>query len=108
MRLPPPTPEVMARMGEFMEEMSRRGVLVATGGMMPSSEGAQIRLADGKFTVTDGPFAEAKELVGGWALIDVPSKEEAVEVAKRFLAIVGEGEARIRRVMGGPDDFQGA
>jgi len=101
--MPPPSPDLMAKMDDFVTEATREGWLVATGGMAPTAMGAKIDLTDGTFTVTDGPFAEAKELIGGWALIEVRSKEEAIEVTKRFLSIVGHGEARVRQVFG-PDD----
>lgn len=102
---PPATPEMMAEMGQFMEEMTAAGVLIATGGFAPVSTGTtKVRLADGDFTVTDGPFAEAKELIGGWALSEVGSKEEAIEMTKRFLRISGGGESTLRRIFG-PEDF---
>jgi hypothetical protein len=88
----------MARMGQFMEEAGRAGVLLAAEGCMPSALGARVRLADGKVTVTDGPFAEAKEVVGGFALLEVGSREEAVEWTVRFLAVAGDGETEIRQL----------
>jgi hypothetical protein len=102
--IPPPTPEEMAVMGAFIQEAQQAGVLLDTGGLAPTSEGVKVRYADGKYTVTDGPFSEAKELIGGWALIEVASKDDAIGWAKRFLGIVGGGESRIRQVFG-PDDF---
>ena len=101
--MPPPTPELMSEMGAFMVEATRSGALVATGGFAPSALGAKVGLAEGTFTVTDGPFSEAKELIGGWALVEAASKAEAIEYAKRFLTIVGGGESRIRQVFG-PED----
>ena len=102
---PPPTPELMAEMGQFMDEMSRSGKLVATGAFAPVATGTtKISLVDGNFTVTDGPFTEAKELIGGWALTEVESKEEAIELTKRFLQIAGGGESTLRRIFG-PEDF---
>ena len=101
--MPPPSEQLMTEMDAFIQESIASGVLVATGGFGPSDLGAKVSLADGEFTVTDGPFAEAKELIGGWALIDVDSKEEALESVKRFLTIVGGGESRIRQVFG-PED----
>ena len=101
--LPPPSPELMAEMGKFMNEATNAGVLLATGGMAPTSQGTTIRFSNGKFTVTDGPYAEAKELIGGWALVQVASKAEALDWAKRFLRIAGGGESRIRQVYG-PED----
>lgn|SRR5690554_5627129 len=103
--IPPPTPELVAEMDRFVREMKESGALIATGALAPSSEGAIVRLEQGEFTVTDGPFAEAKELVGGWALVEAPSLEAAIEQTKRFLSIVGGGEARIRPVYG--DDADG-
>lgn len=101
--MPPPDPDLMAKMDDFVSQATSEGWLVATGGMAPTAMGAKVELAGGEYTVTDGPFAEAKELIGGWALIDVSSKEQAIEVAKRFLSIVGSGESRIRQVFG-PED----
>src|SRR6266550_284646 len=101
--LPPPTPELFVEMGAFMEEATKSGALIETGGFAPSALGAKVALADGKFSVTDGPFSEAKELIGGWALCELSSKEEAIDYAKRFLKIVGGGESRIRQVFG-PED----
>lgn len=101
--VPPPTPELFVEMGKFMEEATKSGALLATGGMAPTALGAKVSLADGTFTVTDGPFSEAKELIGGWALVEAASKDEAIDWAKRFLTIVGGGESRIRQVFG-PED----
>ena len=92
----PPTQKEMADMGQLIEEMAKAGVLIATDGLQPSSKGARVRISDGKFTVTDGPFTEAKELVAGYAIIQAKSKEEAIELTKRFLKVVGEGESEIR------------
>jgi hypothetical protein len=93
-----PTPELMQEMGAFVEEATKAGVLLATGGMAPLDEAVQVSLKDGEFTVIDGPFTEAKELVGGWALMETRDRDEAVEWTKRFLSIVGGGESRIRQV----------
>jgi hypothetical protein len=92
----PPTQQEMARMGQLIEEMTKAGVLLSTEGCQPSSKGARIRLSNGKLTVTDGPFAETKELIGGFAIIQTTSKEEAVEWTKRFLNVAGDGESEIR------------
>jgi hypothetical protein len=96
--LPPPTPELMEEMGKFVEEATNAGVIVATGGIAPTAMGAKITLKDGQFTVVDGPFTEAKELVGGWALLECRDKDEAIEWSKRFVSVLGEGEVRIRPV----------
>jgi len=79
----PPSPELMQKMGKFIEEIMKAGVLSATDGLQPSSKGKRVRLSEGKFTVTDGPFPETKEVVGGYWMIQVKSKEEAVEWASR-------------------------
>jgi len=96
----PPSPEVFEKMGKFVEEATRAGVVVATGGILPTAMGAKISLKDGEYTVVDGPFAEAKELVGGWALLECRDLDEAVEWSKRFLGVLGEGEVRVRPVTG--------
>ena len=98
----PPSPELMAEMGKFIGEAMQAGVLVTTGALQP--KGTRLRLSGGKFTVTDGPFIELKELMGGWAVIRAKSLEEAIEWCKRFRKIVGDGESEIVQVFG-PDDF---
>jgi hypothetical protein len=92
----PPTQEEMKRMGQFIGELAASGVLLATDGLQPSSKGARVRLARGKLTVTDGPFTETKELIAGFAIVQVKSMAEAVELAERFLKIAGDGESEIR------------
>lgn len=94
----PPIKEEMAAMGQFVEEMVKSGVLLATEGLQPSSKGARVRFSGGKMLVTDGPFAEAKELIAGFALVEAKSKKEAIALAKRFLKVAGEGESEIRQV----------
>jgi hypothetical protein len=92
----PPTPEHMAQMGSLIQEMVEAGVLLSTEGCQPSSKGARVRRVDGKVSVIDGPFTESKELVAGFALIQVSSREEALEWTKRFLAVAGDGESEVR------------
>jgi hypothetical protein len=99
---PPPTPALLEEMGKFIGKATQAGVVVSTGSLQHT--GTRLRLAGGKFTVTDGPFIEAKELIGGFAVIDVPSLEDAIEWSKRFRQIVGEGESEIVRIFG-PSDF---
>jgi hypothetical protein len=96
----PPPPELYEKMGEFVEEAVAAGVIVATGGISPTSEGVKITLTNGDYTVVDGPFTEAKELVGGWALMECRDLAEATEWSKRFLGVLGEGEVRVRPVSG--------
>ena len=94
----PPTADEMSSMGQLIEEMAKAGVLLATEGCLPSATGARVRLANGKVSVTDGPFAEAKEVVGGFALLQVGSKAEAIEWTRRFLQVAGDGECEIRQL----------
>ncbi|GCE00091.1 transcriptional regulator [Embleya hyalina] len=93
-----PDEKLFAEMGAFIDELSAAGVLLATGGLEPG--GVRLVSAGGEVTVTDGPFAEAKEAVVGFALVEVGSKEEAVELARRFRTIVGDGESVIQQVFG--------
>jgi hypothetical protein len=94
----PPKQDEMARMGQLIEDWMKSGVLLATEGCLPSAKGARIRLSNGQFTVTDGPFTEAKEVVGGFALIRTKSREEAIEYTKKFLKVAGDGETEIRQI----------
>ncbi|HEU4564880.1 MAG TPA: YciI family protein [Gemmatimonadaceae bacterium] len=97
----PPTAEEMARMGELIEEATRAGWLIATEGCLPSALGARVRRSAEKVTVTDGPFAESKEVVAGFALLEAGSKEEAIELCRKFLAVAGEGECELRQLFEG-------
>jgi len=94
----PPSPELMTEMGQYVEEATKAGILVATGGFAPPAEATKVSLADGTYTVIDGPFTEAKELIGGWALMEVRDADEAIEWTKRFLGVLGYGESTIRQV----------
>src|SRR5689334_4079693 len=86
----PPTPETMMAIGKFSQEMAESGVLLLTGGLTRPSTGIRVEYSNGKHSVVDGPFAETKELIDGFALIEVASREEAVEMTRRFMAIAGE------------------
>ena len=95
----PPDPEIMEAMGKFNEELVKAGVLLAAEGLQPSSKGARVRISGEKRTVVDGPFAETKELVAGFWLWQVSSREEALEWAKRCPApFESESEIEIRQV----------
>jgi hypothetical protein len=94
----PPSTEEMAAMGALIEEMSKAGVLLATEGCLPSAKGARVRRSGGTYTVTDGPFTETKELIAGFALMQVGSKDEAIAWTKRFLECAGDGESEIRQI----------
>jgi hypothetical protein len=97
-----PPAALMQAMGEFVQKSMKDGSLVDTGGLLPSKEGVRVRLARGEITVTDGPFVETKEVIGGWAIIEVPDKEAAVKVAKEFMELHRkhwpgfEGESEVR------------
>lgn len=99
----PPSQEEMEGMGKLIEEGMKKGWLVATEGCLPSALGARVRLENGKLTVTDGPFTEAKEVVGGFAILNANSKQEAIELAKHFLSFVGRGECELRQIYEAPE-----
>lgn len=99
----PPTPEKMAALAEFSAEMEKSGVLLDTGGMLPISQGAMVSRSGGKFKVLDGPFPETKELIVGYAIVQVKTREEAIELARRFMNVAGDGEGELRQLMGPAD-----
>jgi hypothetical protein len=89
-------------MGKFAESSFKAGVLVDTGGLLPSKEGGRVRIANGKISVTDGPFVESKEIIGGWAILKADSKQEAIRIATEFMELHRkhwpefEGECEVR------------
>ena len=100
-----PDPKLIAAIGEHAESMARAGVLLDTGGLRPTTHGARVSASGGKLSVTDGPFAESKELIGGYAILQAGSKEEAIELGKVFMKIhvdvLGpsyQGELEIRQM----------
>ena len=97
-RSTPPAPEEMAAMGKLVEQGFREGWLLATEGCLPSALGARVRRDGSKISVTDGPFTESKEVVGGFAILKANSKQEAIQMAKDFLNFVGEGECELRQI----------
>jgi hypothetical protein len=97
-RSTPPSAEEMASMGRLIEEGMKNGWLLGTEGCLPSVLGARVRRSDSKISVTDGPFTEAKEVVGGFALLKADSKEEAIELARQFLKVAGDGECELRQL----------
>jgi hypothetical protein len=94
----PPSPEQIVKMTKLVEDGMRAGYLIATEGCLPSALGARVRNANGQMTVTDGPFVESKELIGGFAILEAKSKQEAIELAKQFLAAAGDGECELRQI----------
>jgi len=99
----PPSRELMERMGTFIEEITKAGVMLATDGLQPSSKGKRVRLSDGKVTVTDGPFTESKELISSYAVFQVATMEEAVRWTTRFLQVLGRGECELRPIFEASD-----
>lgn len=104
-----PSPALIEKIVKLGEDAAKRGVMVQMGGLAPTAQGARARLANGKITVTDGPFTEAKEVIGGFAVYDVPSKREAIEWTRRFLeAHIGlwpqELEVEVRQMMDDPSN----
>lgn len=90
-----PSTHLMADMLAYHEEMEKAGVLISGEGLQPSAKGARIKFSGGKPTVTDGPFIETKELIAGFTMIQVQSKEEALEWVKRWPALDGDGEVEL-------------
>jgi hypothetical protein len=93
---PQPAPELFAQMGKLIDDMTKAGVLVATGGFGPNSKGVRLSFERGKMRVIDGPFAEAKELIAGFALVEVESLDEAIRWAEPFAKLVGDVEIDVR------------
>jgi hypothetical protein len=95
-----PSPEQRQAIGQFMHEVASSGVLLAGEGVFPSSQGARVEVGDaGQVRVIDGPFAEARELIAGFAILDVDTLAQAVEIAQKFALIVGTGRVDVRRVV---------
>jgi hypothetical protein len=98
----PPIPEHMAAMMNLIGELAQKGLLLSTDGLQASSKGARVKLADGKVMVTDGPFTETKELIAGYAIFQLQSKAEAIQLSERFLKVAGDGEVEIRQMQDNP------
>jgi hypothetical protein len=106
----PPDPRLMAATAESAKELMQAGVMILTGGLAPTSQGVRIHVDKGKLTQIDGPFAESTELVGGFAIFEVKSKEEAIQHGRRFMAMHQEllgpdyqGQLEIRQMFGHED-----
>jgi hypothetical protein len=100
--VPPPGPEKMAALGAFTDRNVKSGAVVMTGGLVRPSRGIQLVCEGGRVSVTDGPFAETKELIDGFALVDVGSTEDAVALASEFMQIAGDGTGEILQVFESP------
>ncbi|MGE0784632.1 MAG: YciI family protein [Sandaracinaceae bacterium] len=101
---PPPTPEKMAEIGAFTADNIAKGIVIMTGGLVRPTRGIHVRCQAGEFSTVDGPFAETKELIDGFALIKADSKEEAIRIAERFMKIAGDGEGEILQVFDMADE----
>ena len=98
-----PSEKLMQAMGVLIDEMTRDGSLVSTAGLRPTSEGRRVRLRQGKLSTTDGPFVETKEVIGGFAILEAKSMEEALELTRRFLRVHGDEwdiECEVRQLDG--------
>lgn len=98
-----PSEQLMNDMGKLIDEMTREGSLIRTAGLRPTSEGRRVRLRKGQLSTVDGPFTETKEVIGGFAILEVPSMEAAIELTKRFLRIHGDAweiECEVRQIDG--------
>lgn len=93
-----PSPELMETMGRYIEEQVKAGVLLSTEGLAPGERGVLVERSGGELIVKDGPYAEAKEVIGGYALIQAKSMAEAIGHAKTFLSIAGDGVTEVHRV----------
>lgn len=94
----PPTEKEMADMGKLIEDWMRAGTLIDTGGLLPSALGSHVSYDGGKLSVVDGPFTEAKEVIGGYAILEAKSKAHAIELAKEFLKFTGHGKCEVRQM----------
>lgn len=99
---PPPSEQQMAALGAYTQRNIASGVVLMTGGLVRPTRGIQLRCEDGKVSVTDGPFAESKELIDGFALVVASSRDEAVAIATEFMQIAGDGDGEILQVFDGP------
>jgi len=90
-----PSQKLLAAMGSYMEEMVKAGILLGGEGLKPTANGARIKFSKGKPTVTDGPFAESKEVIAGYCLIRVKSKQEAIDWVKRWPALDADGNVEL-------------
>ena len=100
---PPPTPATLVELGKFTEEMMRTRKVVMTGGIVRPTKGTKVSMsAAGDFAVTDGPYPETKELIDGFAILEAASKDEAIELCRRFMKVAGEGEGELLQLFEPP------
>ena len=96
--LPPPSREKMAAIGAYTQKMIASGTVLMTGGLVRPTKGTKVKCENGKVSVTDGPFAETKELIDGFALVKADSKEEAIRLATEFMQLAGDGVGEVLQV----------
>src|SRR5438477_9396027 len=94
----PPSPELMERMGAFVEKAMKAGVLVHADGVLPSAKGKRVRLSNGRVSVVDGPFTESKELVSAYAVMEAATMDEVIDWTRQFLEVLGGGECELRPI----------
>lgn len=94
----PPSPELMDAMGKLIGDWTQKGILVATEGLLPSAAGARVRLEGDDVSVANGPFCSSEGVIGGYAILNADSRDQAVDLAKTFLKIVGGGESEVRQL----------
>ncbi|MEZ4449910.1 MAG: YciI family protein [Nannocystaceae bacterium] len=101
---PPPSPETMAKLGAFTHKMLSSGKVVLTGGIVRPSHGIKVEQEGGKFSVTDGPFAESKELIDGYAILEAADAQEAIALTREFMEVAGDGRGELLPMIdpGGP------
>jgi hypothetical protein len=97
-----PSPEMMAKMGALIEEGMKAGWLIATEGVQGGNPGVRVSSKRGNVTVLDGPFTEAKEVIGGYALLEAPSREAVLELTRKFLTVAGDGTCEIHELFAPP------
>ena len=96
-----PPKELIDAMTKLTEEAVKSGTMLGGGGLAPTAQSTRVRLSNGKVTVTDGPYTEAKEVIAGFAIFDVKSKAEAIDWGKRFLQVAGDGTSEMRELVDG-------
>jgi hypothetical protein len=94
----PPSPEMMASMEKLIAEGMKAGWLVATEGVQSGEKGTRVQKSRGRVTVTDGPFTETKEVIGGYALLEAPTKEAVIELCRKFLEVAGNGTCEVHEL----------
>ena len=104
----PPPQALYELMDKYIADVTARGIMRGAGGLAPTSAGVQLKAREGRIAVMDGPFSEAKEVIGGYAFIEVPTKAEAIRLATEFIEVHFKGgvmdvDVQIREVVGGPD-----